>query len=74
MDGLQMKYFLLKPRAKHGDDAHATASQQAMLQYANQIKATDRLLAEQLSLWARKEEVRQDGLRELGSGETRQPS
>jgi len=56
---LQMKYFVLKPRAKAIDDAFAEASQNAMTTYANVIRFIDPELAQQLKTWAREERVRQ---------------
>lgn len=46
--GLQMKYFVLKPR---GDDEFARASRSAMYQYARVIRPTNPLLAEQIVKW-----------------------
>jgi hypothetical protein len=51
-DGLQMKYFVLKPR---GDDDHAEASRCAMDIYADYIALTDPALATGLRLWVAKE-------------------
>ena len=53
---LEMKYFLLKPKAKQAFDAHARASQKAMLAYAKEIEATDEEFARDLRTWAREEE------------------
>ena len=52
MTGLQMKYFVLKPK---GDDAYATASRGAMVRYALLIKDTNPELAAQLNEWAAQE-------------------
>jgi len=46
--GLKMKYFVLKPS---GDDAYAKASRDAMLTYADSIKAENFDLASDLILW-----------------------
>lgn len=53
--GLIMKYFVLKPRAKHADDAFATASQCAMQAFADSIEPENEPLARELRLWARNE-------------------
>jgi len=55
MDGLIMKYFVLKPKAKSKFDIYAKASQQAMIAYANCIQADNNILAMELSMWAREE-------------------
>lgn len=49
MNGLQMKYFVLKP---HGDDAYAKASRAAMRAYANHIAEENKLLCDDLREWA----------------------
>jgi len=50
--GLQMKYFVLKPK---GDDAYAAASRAAMFKYATLIESENYELARQLREWAEKE-------------------
>ena len=50
--GLEMKYFVLKPKAKHQQDEYARASQAALMAYANAIRNEDRDLAKGLSDWA----------------------
>lgn len=52
MDGLLMKYFVLKP---HGTDEYARASRCAMRTYAEIIQYTNPQLARELSNWARME-------------------
>jgi len=52
---LEMKYFILKPRAKRKDDPFAIASRQAMIAYADSIKEHDPALALELNQWAIKE-------------------
>ena len=52
MKGLQMKYFVLKPK---GDDAYAKASRVAMHYYADSIKEENPELAESLDNWAEEE-------------------
>jgi hypothetical protein len=48
MDGLIMKYFVLKPK---GTDAYAEASRDAMWHYAHRIEKENRKLARQLLRW-----------------------
>lgn len=48
MNGLELKYFTLKPR---GRDAYAVASRQAMHAYARSIKTENPQLAEDLEAW-----------------------
>jgi len=55
MDGLIMKYFVLKPKAKSRLDPYARASQLAMLEYAEQIEDENEKLAKSLKKWAKKE-------------------
>ena len=55
MNGLEMKYFILKPA---GDSAYAKASVEAMLAYANAIEDENQELATDLRLWASTEETR----------------
>lgn len=52
MNGLQMKYFVLKPR---GDDAYAKASRAAMTAYAKAIEDENPILAQELKIWVTKE-------------------
>ena len=59
---LEMKYFVLKPKAKTKDDIHAKASQDAMIRYAEIIEPIDPELAEDLALWAGREIVNQERL------------
>lgn len=56
---LEMKYFVLKPRANKLVDPHATASQKAMVAYANVIYPHDPNLAKELIEWASAEQERQ---------------
>lgn len=58
-----MKYFTLKPKAKHRIDPFATASQTAMISYAHMIEDTDKSLAESLKEWALKERLAQAELK-----------
>jgi len=57
---LQLKYFVLKPKAKVGYDMFARASQDAILAYSERIRTTDPLFADQLLCWAEKEKATQD--------------
>lgn len=54
MDGLLMKYFVLKP---HGDDRYALASRVAMRAYARIIAQENPALAADLHEWAGREDV-----------------
>ena len=56
---LEMKYFVLKPKAKDGYDMWARASQDAILAYSERIRTIDPLLADQLLFWAEKEKATQ---------------
>lgn len=58
-EGLVMKYFMLKPKAKSKDDLHAYASQMAMLRYAEAIRGLDPGLADELVTWAITETTKQ---------------
>ena len=49
MPGLQMKYFVLKPK---GDDPYARASRAAMHHYAKFIEQENPELAKELRDWA----------------------
>jgi len=59
---LEMKYFVLKPKAKDGYDMYARASQDAMLAYSERVRTTAPLFADQLLCWAEKEKASQDEL------------
>lgn len=50
MDGLVMKYFVLKPEGKDDND-YAFASRMAMRAYATNIKHTNPQLAKDLHSW-----------------------
>ena len=50
MDGLLMKYFVLKPESNKNDD-YAFASRMAMRAYAANIKHTNPQLAKDLHSW-----------------------
>lgn len=50
--GLQMKYFVLKPKGK---DQYAVASRKALLTYADIICSENPLLAKELRDWVNKE-------------------
>ena len=53
MSGLEMKYFVLKPK---GNDVYAHASRAAMLTYAEEIIFSDRDLALDLIKWVADED------------------
>jgi len=50
--GLQMKYFVLKPR---GNSPYATASRDAMIAYADSIESENPELASELTGWVMEE-------------------
>ncbi len=50
--GLEMKYFILKPKSKPGVDVYAMASRAAMLKYADVIEPVNPTLANELMKWA----------------------
>jgi hypothetical protein len=52
MTGLEMKYFVLKPK---GSDIYAQASRRAMRHYAKLIRQANPNLAEELEAWAERE-------------------
>jgi hypothetical protein len=52
MQGLEMKYFVLKPK---GSDEYALASRGAMRKYASLIHRTNPELASGLTAWAEQE-------------------
>ena len=57
---LEMKYFVLKPRAKGCHDMLARASQEAMRTYAREISLIDMEFASALLGWADEEAYLQD--------------
>lgn len=54
MTGLQMKYFVLKPK---GSDVYAKASRRAMRAYADMIQGDNKEFADELRAWADREHV-----------------
>ena len=56
MDGLKMKYFVLKPT---GDNPYSVASRQAMYSYARSIASENPSLAKELREWADTEAIKQ---------------
>lgn len=52
MTGLEMKYFVLKPK---GDDIYAAASREALRSYARMIKDENSQLAFDLRAWLARE-------------------
>ncbi len=52
MEGLLMKYFVLKPA---GNDRYAAASRRAMNAYASFIREENPVLSDQLRDWAARE-------------------
>lgn len=57
MDGLLLKYFVLRPK---GIDAHAQASREAMLAYSNRMSYSNPLLAGEIASWVKKEQSEAD--------------
>lgn len=55
MEGLQMRYFVLKPK---GNDRYAEASRKAMRAYATHIESVNREMAIQLRQWADSEHTK----------------
>jgi hypothetical protein len=53
MEGLMMKYFVLKPK---GNDIYAKASREAMKEYAFIIKNENRQFADDIINWVLDEE------------------
>jgi len=53
MPGLEMKYFVLKPK---GDDIYAEASRSAMRIYASTIQVVNPGLAHDLMSWVSREQ------------------
>lgn len=53
MDGLLLKYFVLKPG---GTSTHAEASRAAMLSYAAVVERDNPTFARELREWVRREE------------------
>ena len=62
MNGLQMKYFVLKPK---GDDAYARASRKALLAYYREIRKENRELSNDLYGWV-VSEIPDSELEEMG--------
>ncbi len=58
MEGLKMKYFVLKPEAKAYNDIYAEASRRAMKTYSNHIRQENEVLAKELRSWADEESVK----------------
>ena len=52
MEGLKMKYFVLKPA---GNDIYAKASRDAMIAYAKTIKEENPKLSGELMVWVSEE-------------------
>jgi len=60
--GIEMKYFILKPKSKSVDDKYAQASRHAMKAYSNFIYAQDPALAKELYDWQKKEQCIEDAM------------
>ena len=59
MKGLQLRYFVLKPK---GISKNAEASREAMLAYAETVRETDPELAYDLIKWVETERLEADKL------------
>ena len=59
MDGLTMKYFVLKPRSKFKDDPYAKASRESLKAYANTIREENPKLCAELKIWVNNEQHRE---------------
>ena len=57
MKGLEMKYFVLKPRSKTINDVYAEASRVAMKAYADSIYEHNPELGAELESWANQEDL-----------------
>jgi len=66
MEGLQMKYFVLKPK---GNDRYAQAARKAMRAYALHIQNENIDLANQMRDWVKKEDENADVSESLPSEE-----
>ena len=64
--GIELKYFVLKPKAKSGYDPFAQASQAAMYTYADRIEHYDKQLAKDLREWVGEEITAQTKLSSNG--------
>lgn len=65
MAGLEMRYFILKPK---GDNVYAEASRQAMLAYAEYISHVNPDFACELASWAEDEQTAVDNEYRLQKG------
>jgi len=72
---LEVKYFVLKPRAKGAKDVFARASQLAMQEYGNYLRArsVEPELAGQLIAWADDEHLHQLALAQPESEQQDEP-
>lgn len=70
MNGLLMKYFVLKPK---GDDLYASASRAGMRAYANIIRQENPQLSDELREWADREQFETPLAREVGKMGEDQP-
>ena len=57
MSGLQLRYFILKPK---GRSMYAQASREALKAYAEAIELENKELSEDLNAWVERETVDQD--------------
>ncbi|MCK5605333.1 hypothetical protein KAR91_25800 [Candidatus Pacearchaeota archaeon] len=57
MEGLKMKYFVLKPE---GDNIYSEASRKAMRAYAMHVQSENMELADELREWAQVEMMKTD--------------
>ena len=67
--GLELKYFILKPRSKSENDVFAMASRAAMEKYAAIIHRVDPIFAEEIKDWVEREVQRESFLGDIPEGE-----
>ena len=56
MSGLELKYFVLRPKSKYQDDQYAFASRQALRTYADSIAGVNGELAHDIRVWVQTED------------------
>jgi hypothetical protein len=63
-EGLVLKYFVLKPKAKSKKDSYAFAAQCALFTYADMIEEENEVLANDIRRWTGSEVAKQVNLDE----------
>ena len=61
--GVEMKYFILKPKSRHADDKYAQASRHAMKTYSEFICTENPALSKGLYDWQKREQDIEDAKR-----------